>query len=1178
MSLAGEIRAGRAFVEIMAKDKGLQKGLTVAQQKLQMFVASVRQMSADIQQTLDLGRIIGSVVIDFSAFDDKMRVLQAVTGATNREIQKLTASAYELATATGFTVTEIAAAQIELAKLGFSANDVLDSMAPVLKMVRAVGAESFRLGEASEATAAILKDFNLSAKDTARICDIMAYAANRSAVDIFDLAQSLKIAGPLAYQVGDDIESVTAQLMVLSNAGIKGELAGTALRRVYQSIAEQSGPAANQLRELGISVTDSNGDLRSAIDVLSELSTVINRMRTGEKINFTVDVFDIRGTLGALPMFSAVDDLTVFQTELRNSAGTVDKAVSAIEGGLGGALRRLSADLDKLKKEFTETFAGVIQILAQAASSVINFLSPFISATKHITALTATMGAFLLVAGGVIKIFSIIADTIGSAVSVLRAFSALIGNAISSSVRMNNLQKRSGVSEEKIKALEKQKSDQLRIASESRRHYVEMRNIQQELTAVLTAEKQKLQAEKRNNPQNTSVIGDLETSVAKKTAELKKAAQATTAARNATVAHLASLKATNTSLAAQNGILQKNAAGYGRAAAYITKNNALRNLGIMFNSRYLKIMQVISVQELINAAKAAGASKLRIAGLVAEAVAVKALSVAYTALRGAILLIPMIILGLGSAHRDHTRQMLQNQKAAAAAQTESANNFVETEKEKLNTLIQNLKVLKEYNDAQQHSASDMTKAADAIADLQSAYGDLGVSIDRVTGKITDLERAQRRALKIQQESAMAALAFKRDSLDSELAVLFSNLSTGKAQALKDALTQAIGMDENTRLEHLGKLKMDLATNPFSPLAVEELAPEDAMQIIDDFKRIYDGFASLSQDEAKVQMDSFRALHSRGNPALSAAGLSEDGFKSQIQGVMEQITSDYEQASNINAYDKYMADADRLEEMAQRNLELYRGFEQEERNRLADLIVAARMQKEQELAKDDPNMQFVNMLTAEIMQGTAAMHAVSHNLEMFEQEIGKVSVITADMREKAAKELSNNHKSWIEYIDEISRTQAEELRQQNHEARMQNGNLLQYMQEAAFALQNAEKVYASSLENYKNLLNSATSAQGEGGQFITENESNALKEAQMAIAVASGDRDFLKTITGEIRQAIGNVQTSVLGSFSSAALDAMSGGVTSAEERTAKATEATAKGINLLHRDFGQLQEAYILGY
>ena len=61
---------------------------------------------------------------------------------------------------------------------------------------------------------------------------MLAQAANKSAVTMEDLRESLQYVGPVANDLGVSLADTLALVGALGNVGIKGSEAGTALRRL----------------------------------------------------------------------------------------------------------------------------------------------------------------------------------------------------------------------------------------------------------------------------------------------------------------------------------------------------------------------------------------------------------------------------------------------------------------------------------------------------------------------------------------------------------------------------------------------------------------------------------------------------------------------------------------------------------------------------------------------------------------------------------------------------------------------------------------------------------------------------------------------------------------------------------------------------------------------------------
>jgi TP901 family phage tail tape measure protein len=410
LASSSRIKAGAAYIELSTDNARLIRGLRAAQTTLRTFGQSLKGVGADLLQTSGAMLLpISFAIKQYTEFDDKIRSLQAISGASADEIKGLRNYIRQLGATTAFTSQQVAEGSVELARMGLSSREVKDALKPALSLVRATGEDVYRLGEISSYAATQLRIFNLDSSSFADVCDVMAYAANGSAMNIADLGEAMKIAGPSAFSVGEDIRDTASALMLLANAGVKGSLAGTSLRKIYQSLAAQSGKTKGlteeqisegirgieQFAALGISVVDKRtGNLRKAADIMFDLAQATKKMKSGEKINFATDVFDLRGSLGALTMLNNSFDFKEIRAGLSDTKGYAERLAVEMEQGVGGMLRLLISQLQDIQlnigKAFSETFTPLLKKISLVLPVISNFIK---SNQKLIAYITLGIGA-----------------------------------------------------------------------------------------------------------------------------------------------------------------------------------------------------------------------------------------------------------------------------------------------------------------------------------------------------------------------------------------------------------------------------------------------------------------------------------------------------------------------------------------------------------------------------------------------------------------------------------------------------------------------------------------------------------------------------------------------------------------------------------------------------------------
>jgi TP901 family phage tail tape measure protein len=196
-------------------------------------------------------------------FEKSMKQVEAITGATSTQIERLENSAKNLGATTEFTASQVALLQKELGKLGFTAQEILSATAAIVDLATATGED---LTESARIAAATLRAFNMDANETERITSVMAGSFVRSGLNLQSFGQSMKFVAPVANQLNIDVETTTVLMSKLADAGLRGTQAGTSLRNIFSDLAD---PTSKLAQRLGFTVNNSE-ELTMAFRKLSD--------------------------------------------------------------------------------------------------------------------------------------------------------------------------------------------------------------------------------------------------------------------------------------------------------------------------------------------------------------------------------------------------------------------------------------------------------------------------------------------------------------------------------------------------------------------------------------------------------------------------------------------------------------------------------------------------------------------------------------------------------------------------------------------------------------------------------------------------------------------------------------------------------------------------------------------
>ena len=319
----------------------------MATEKLRYVVSADTKGFKDIAK---FGKIAAGVVVaGFAAaikitaeFEKELSKLRAVSGATEKEMVQLEKKSRALGKSTAFTATQVAKLQVELAKLGFTTNDILNASGGVLDLAAGLGVE---LKDAAVLTGSTLRAFGLTTEETGRVVDVLAKSASSSALDFTSLTESLKLAAPIARSTNKSIEETVALLGTLANAGVKGSIAGTALRKIFI-----------ELNAKGLTLND-------AFDQITNSS---------DKLGTAVDIAGKRAGGALLILADGVEPTKELAVELDNAAGSAEKMRNIMEDNLINDFLKLTSAVTDLGISLGKTTDGPLRDFVKYLTDLIN--------------------------------------------------------------------------------------------------------------------------------------------------------------------------------------------------------------------------------------------------------------------------------------------------------------------------------------------------------------------------------------------------------------------------------------------------------------------------------------------------------------------------------------------------------------------------------------------------------------------------------------------------------------------------------------------------------------------------------------------------------------------------------------------------------------------------------------
>lgn len=305
-----------------SKMAGLVKKSAVA-----IGVASV----AAAKKTIDVGK----------SFEAGMSEVQAISGASGKDLERLSNKAKEMGATTKFSATESATALKYMAMAGWKTNQMVSGLAGVMNLAAASGED---LGTVSDIVTDSMTAFGLKANQSGHFADVLAKASSSSNTNVGLMGETFKYVAPLAGSMGYSIEDTATAIGLMANAGIKGSQAGTSLRSILTRLVKPPKDAAAALSELGISTTNADGSMKPLRQTMSELREKFSGLTESQKSQYASSIAGQEAMSGLLAIVSASDsDFNKLQKAIDNSSGAAKKQADIMNNNLQGALYELGS-------------------------------------------------------------------------------------------------------------------------------------------------------------------------------------------------------------------------------------------------------------------------------------------------------------------------------------------------------------------------------------------------------------------------------------------------------------------------------------------------------------------------------------------------------------------------------------------------------------------------------------------------------------------------------------------------------------------------------------------------------------------------------------------------------------------------------------------------------------------
>lgn len=352
---------------------------------------------------------LGASVKTFTTFDDSMRKVAATSGiaadSSSKAYMQMRKQAQDLGASTRYSASEVAEGMNYMAMAGWSAEQTMAGIPAVLDLAAASGEN---LGTTSDIVTDAMTAFGMQAEQAGEFADILAAASSNANTNVSMMGDTFKYVAPVAGSLGFNAKDTAIAIGLMANSGIKGSQAGTALRAGLVNLVSPSEAAQKAMDTLGISVTDSEGNMKSFRTIMGDLREKMGGLSETQKASAAATIFGKEAMSGWLAIINSSDkDFNKLTNAIDNSNGATKRMVGTMEGGIGGAFRNLKSAIEGLGIAIGERLAPYIEKAAKYITDLaqkFKALSPAQQDTIiKIALVVAAIGPLLIAIGKVFK-------------------------------------------------------------------------------------------------------------------------------------------------------------------------------------------------------------------------------------------------------------------------------------------------------------------------------------------------------------------------------------------------------------------------------------------------------------------------------------------------------------------------------------------------------------------------------------------------------------------------------------------------------------------------------------------------------------------------------------------------------------------------------------------------------
>ena len=298
-----------------------------------------------------------------------LRVADTDLATFEERFDKMARYVRRIGVETKFTAIEVAGAVKYLSMAGMGIETINSSIRPITNLAL-IGDND--IAQIADLTTNIQTGYNIRQESMGSVADVLASTVSRSNVNIIEMAEAFKMASGYMRLAGVEFTESAAAIGVLGDAGIKGTMAGTALRAMATRFAKPTKQAQEVLDRLGVKFTRTEDVYGKPVEKLKSLADIFEELnRAGASMADMQSIFGKIGGNAAMMFVTRYDRLRTLSSQNPTSQGISSELAEVKQNTTKGLWYQATSQLSESFMQGYELVEPVIR------STLREFLSKF---------------------------------------------------------------------------------------------------------------------------------------------------------------------------------------------------------------------------------------------------------------------------------------------------------------------------------------------------------------------------------------------------------------------------------------------------------------------------------------------------------------------------------------------------------------------------------------------------------------------------------------------------------------------------------------------------------------------------------------------------------------------------------------------------------------------------------